>query len=240
LISLDPRTRIFIVLIISSAAIIFKDLKALMLLLLLTLLLCKLLSISLSGTVRKLRKLWYFFIVLTLIQSFFTHGGDTLLALGGLRILTTAGLEAGISIILRMSIIVYSAMIIASASSMDIVYGLTAMKLPQEIGFMVLLAIKFLPLIREEFFDSITAVQLSGIDLKKIPLGKKLSLYTYILTPSVIKALNRARYISLSMECRGFRTYPARTFYRRLKMKAADYFTILAALASIIAIFSLN
>lgn len=171
MINLDPRTRIFIVLIISSAAIIIKDIKPLVLILLMTLLLCKLFSISISGTMKKLRKLWYFFIVLTLIQSLFTHSGDILLALGGIRILTTAGLEAGVSIILRMSIIVYSAMIIASASSMDIVYGLTAMKLPQEIGFMVLLAIKFLPLFREEFTDSIIAVQLSGADLRRIPLG---------------------------------------------------------------------
>lgn len=238
--NLDPRTRIFTVIIISSAAIILKDIKPLIALLLMTLLLCKLFSVSLSSPLKRLRKLWYFFIVLALVQSLFTYGGETLLALGDIRILTTAGLEAGVSIILRMSIIVYSAMIIASASSMDIVYGLTAMKLPQEIGFMVLLAIKFLPLFREEFSDSIIAVQLSGAELKKIPIGKKLSLYTYILTPSVIKALNRARFISLSMECRGFRAYPARTFYRRLKMKRADYITILVTLASTIVIFSLN
>lgn len=238
--NLDPRTRIFTVIIISSAAIILKDIKPLIALLLMTLLLCKLFSVSLSSPLKRLRKLWYFFIVLALVQSLFTYGGETLLALGDIRILTTAGLEVGVSIILRMSIIVYSAMIIASASSMDIVYGLTAMKLPQEIGFMVLLAIKFLPLFREEFSDSIIAVQLSGAELKKIPIGKKLSLYTYILTPSVIKALNRARFISLSMECRGFRAYPARTFYRRLKMKRADYITILVTLASTIVIFSLN
>lgn len=238
--NLDPRTRIFTVIIISSAAIILKDIKPLIALLLMTLLLCKLFSVSLSSPLKRLRKLWYFFIVLALVQSLFTYGGETLMALGDIRILTTAGLEAGVSIILRMSIIVYSAMIIASASSMDIVYGLTAMKLPQEIGFMVLLAIKFLPLFREEFSDSIIAVQLSGAELKKIPIGKKLSLYTYILTPSVIKALNRARFISLSMECRGFRAYPARTFYRRLKMKRADYITILVTLASTIVIFSLN
>lgn len=238
--NLDPRTRIFTVIIISSAAIILKDIKPLIALLLMTLLLCKLFSVSLSSPLKRLRKLWYFFIVLALVQSLFTYGGETLLALGDIRILTTAGLEVGVSIILRMSIIVYSAMIIASASSMDIVYGLTAMKLPQEIGFMVLLAIKFLPLFREEFSDSIIAVQLSGAELKKIPIGKKLSLYTYILTPSVIKALNRARFISLSMECRGFRAYPARTFYRRLKMKGADYITILVTLASTIVIFSLN
>jgi len=231
--NLDPRTRITIVFIVSSAAIILKEMKSLMLLLAFTLVTCILLSVPLKKATVKLRKLWYVFIVLAIIQSIFTQGGDALLILGGIRLLTTKGLETGISIILRMSIIMYSALIILIASPLDMVYGLAAMKMPQEIGFMVLLAIKFLPLIRDEFIDSITAVQLAGADLKRIPLGKKISLYTYILTPSVTKALRRARYISLSMECRGFRAYPTRTYYRKLNMKKVDYAIIAATLISI-------
>lgn len=159
---------------------------------------------------------------------------------GGLRILTTKGLETGISIIIRMSSIILSALIIASAPAMDVVYGLIAMKLPYEIAFMVLLSIKFLPLFREEFADSIIAVQLAGADLARIPLKQKLSLYSYVLTPSVIKALNRARFISLSMESRGFRIYPDRTSYCKLSMSKMDYVTIIAASAAVFLIISYN
>jgi energy-coupling factor transport system permease protein len=126
-----------------------------------------------------------------------------------------------------MSIIIYSALIIAMAPALEIVYGLIAMKLPYEIAFMVLLSIKFLPLFKEEFTDSIIAVQLAGADLVRIPIKQKLSLYTYILMPSIIKALNRARYISLSMESRGFRAYQTRTSYCKLHMSKSDYLTIL-------------
>ncbi|MDD2480816.1 MAG: energy-coupling factor transporter transmembrane component T [Lutispora sp.] len=224
----DPRTRIIIVFLISSAALMIRQLAPLLSLLLLTLILCKLFSIPLLGSIKKLKKLWYFFFVLALVQSIFTSGGETLVSIGSFRLLTTLGLQSGISIITRMSIIIYSALIIASAPPLEIVYGLIAMKLPYEIAFMVLLAMKFLPLIKEEFSDSIIAVQLAGADLDKIPMKRKLSLYTYILTPSVIKALHRARYISLSMECRGFRAYPSRTNYCKLKMKRADYMAMLA------------
>lgn len=227
MLSLDPRTKIIMVLIISSAAIILKELKDLFFMLLLTLFICKLLSISLFGAVKKLRKLWFFFLVLALIQSIFTPGGEAIISLKGLNILTTNGLINGISVILRMPIIIYSALIIASSPALETVYGLIAMRLPYEIAFMVLLAIKFLPLFKEEFTDSIIAVQLAGEDLKRIPLGQKLSLYTYILIPSVIKALSKARYISISMECRGFRAYPNRTSYCKLKMKKLDYLSIL-------------
>lgn len=224
----DPRTRIITVFLISSAAVIIKDLKPLFLLLLLTLLLCKIFSISLWGAVKKLKKLWYFFFILALVQSVFTPGGETLIKIGGIRVLTGAGLEAGVSIMVRMWIIIYSALIIAAAPVLEVVYGLVAMKLPYEIAFMVLLAIKFLPLFKEEFVDSIIAVQLAGADLVRIPLKKKLSLYTYILMPAVTKALKRARYISLSMESRGFRIYPTRTSYCKLIMNKTDYVAIAA------------
>lgn len=224
----DPRTRIVTVFLISSAAVMIKDMKPLSLLLLLTLLLCRLFSISLTGTFKKLKRLWYFFFILALVQSVFTPGGEVLIKAGSIRILTSAGLETGISIMMRMSIIIYSALIIAAAPVLEVVYGLIAMKLPYEIAFMVLLAIKFLPLFKEEFADSIIAVQLAGADLVRIPLKKKLSLYAYILMPAVTKALNRARYISLSMESRCFRAYPARTSYCRLHIGKADYAVILA------------
>ena len=237
---IDPRTRIILVFLISSAAVVIKELISLLFLLLLTLILCRMFSVHLSGSIRKLRKLLYFFIVLASIQSIFTPGGETLIAAGGLRILTVSGLEIGISIIIRISVIIFSALLIASAPAMDVVYGLIAMKLPYEIAFMVLLSIKFLPLFREEFADSIIAVQLAGADLARIPLKQKLSLYSYVLTPSVIKALNRARFISLSMESRGFRIYPDRTSYCKLSMSKMDYATIIAASAAVFLIISYN
>jgi energy-coupling factor transport system permease protein len=237
---IDPRTRIIMVFLISSAAVMIKAPILLLFLLLITLILCRLFSIPLLGSIKRLKKLWYFFFILALVQSIFTPGGDTLVSFLNLRILTTVGLESGISILIRMSIIIYSALIIAMAPALEIVYGLIAMKLPYEIAFMVLLSIKFLPLFKEEFTDSIIAVQLAGADLIRIPIKQKLSLYTYILMPSIIKALNRARYISLSMECRGFRAYPTRTSYCKLHMSKEDYLTIFAATAAILLIISFN
>ncbi len=236
----DPRTKLIMVFLISSAAVFIREITSLFFLLLMTMFLCRYFSISLWSSIRKLRRLWSFFFVLAFIQSMFTTGGEVLVRAGDFRILTTAGLYSGVSIILRMAIIIYSALIIANTPALDIIYGLIAMKLPYEIAFMVLLAMKFLPLFREEFVDSITAVQLAGVDIYRIPVKKKLSIYAYILTPSVIKALSRARYISLSMECRGFRAHPERTSYIRLRMGKGDYLGIFAAATAIFMIISFN
>jgi energy-coupling factor transport system permease protein len=97
---------------------------------------------------------------------------------------------------------------------------------------MVLLAIKFLPILMEEITDSVTAIQLSGADLRRIPLKKKISLYTYIFMPVVTVTLMRARQISIAMESRAFRAYPARTYYHQLVMKPIDWLAIFLTLCT--------
>ncbi len=238
MIDLDTRTKIVIAALISTASVFLKNIAGLSALLLLTLIICKFLSVPIYESLKKLRKFSYVFFALIIIQSIFIKEGHGLLFIGDIKILTTRGLEAGISIMLRMAIIILSAMIIASSGILKITYGLIAMKLPYEIAYMVLLAMKFLPLFKEEFEDSLIAVQLAGADLKKIPIGQKLSLYSYILTPSVMNSLKRARYISAAMELRGFRAYPKRTAYSKIKMKNADYGAIFIT-ASIIVFISI-
>ncbi|WP_352419111.1 energy-coupling factor transporter transmembrane component T [Proteiniborus sp.] len=228
MINIDPRTKLIIVFLISAIAIIIDELLLLIVLLSLTFLICKVLSIDLLEVAKKLKKLWTFFFVLAFIQSIFTSGGEPVLAIGNIKILTTDGLVSGISVVIRMTIIICSALIIASSPIMKTIYGLIAMKLPYEIAFMVLIAIKFLPIFREEFLNSVIAVQLSGISLEKVPLKEKISIYKYILMPSIVKALDKARYISISMESRGFRAYECRTSYCKLQMRKIDYVLIFA------------
>lgn len=228
MINLDARTRIIIVAMISTTAVIIKNILGLIMLLVLTMGYCMILSLPIYESFKKIKKFLYVFFFVIIIQSIFLKGGSTLISLGRLNILTTYGLLAGVSIILRMTIIIISALIIASAGTLNIIYGLIAMKLPYEIAYMVLISMKFLPLFKDEFVDSIIAIQLAGADLNKIPLGQKLSLYSYVLTPSIINSLKRARYISAAMECRGFRAYPNRTSYIKMKMKHIDYIAIFA------------
>ena len=88
MINIDSRTRIILVILISTSAIIIKDIMGLMELLLLTLVYCRFFSISIGQSTKRLRNLWYVFITLALIQSIFTHGGNALISIDGVKILT--------------------------------------------------------------------------------------------------------------------------------------------------------
>jgi len=91
---------------------------------------------------------------------------------------------------------------------------------------MVSIAIRFLPVFKEEMVDMVIAIQLRGIDFKKVKLNQKLKIYKYILVPIVINSVLKAKELSVAMEMRGFRAYPSRTSYRMLKMQAIDYIII--------------
>jgi energy-coupling factor transport system permease protein len=94
---------------------------------------------------------------------------------------------------------------------------------------MVCVGIHFIPLLTQEMQDSLTAVQLRGIDLKNIPVRRRVKVYTYIFLPAAGSAVIKAQDLAASMELRGFRAYPTRTSLIVLRMNAADYAVSIAA-----------
>jgi len=99
---------------------------------------------------------------------------------------------------------------------------------------MVTMAIRFLPLLRDEAVDMLTAIQLRGVNLKKIPLLRRLKMYSYLLAPLLISVLLKARDLSLAMEMRAFRAFPRRTSLRTLYLQPADY--LVMAMATVFAV----
>lgn len=72
-----------------------------------------------------------------------------------------------------MLIIISSALLLLTAKPMELVLGLIRLKIPYEIAFMVLLAIRFLPVLVEEVQDALTAIQLRGSRSRRSPWARK-------------------------------------------------------------------
>jgi energy-coupling factor transport system permease protein len=111
------------------------------------------------------------------------------------------------------------------------IQGLIQWKLPYDISFMVSIGIRFMPILLEEMKDAITAINLRGIDTKKLRLKEKIDLYTYALTPVVVGILTKAQKISISIESRGFRAYDLRTSVLTLKLSKIDYLIMTASIS---------
>jgi len=218
----DPRARLAAVAVLSTLAIAIKDVAWLAGLVAVTFLLLSLGRFDPGRVLPRLRRFGPLFLALLVVQSIFAPAGRPLLTVAGIALVTMHGLIAGISIVLRLVIIVLSAAFIGSTDPMELVLGLVKLRVPYEIAFMVLLAIRFLPVLMEEVQDALTAIQLRGVDLPRIPPGAKLKLYTSIFLPVVAGALLRARKTAVAMEARAFRAYPQRTYLDELVMQRSD------------------
>lgn len=173
--------------------------------------------------VKKLKRLLSVIFVIALLESVFNGSGDSIIKIGEMDVLTTGGLLKGTNTLLRMGTVIVSASIFTLTTSRRMIQGLIQLKIPYEFAFMTFIALRFLPVFTEEFTDTITAIQLRGINLKKIPLKQKLKIYIYILTPVVYGAVDKAQKLSYAMELRAFRLYNKRTSRFTLKLKTGDY-----------------
>lgn len=186
--------------------------------------------LEVKGAKGQIKRFIPLFFGLIIIQSVFSPSGTALLAIKDVPLLTSGGVTRGISVILRMFIIISSALILTTSSYQEIIAGLIKMKVPYEIAFMVLLAIRFLPVLMEEFTDAITAIQLRGVRIDRIPFGEKVKIYTYNLMPVVAGSVLKAKKVAVSMETRAFRAYPTRTYIQEINITAKDYLVIFLSL----------
>ncbi|WP_313343322.1 energy-coupling factor transporter transmembrane component T [Sedimentibacter sp.] len=231
---IDPRTKLTIALLLSTLSLIHNDLLTLLVVLAVSLILSFLMKSNVISIFLSIRKLLVVMTAIALIQSIFNKSGNPLFSLGKVVILTDAGIIKALEFLLRMTVIIVSGSIITTSSSREIIQGLVQWKCPYEIAFMTSIAIRFLPVFKEEMTDMVTAVQLRGIDLQKVKLNEKLKIYKYLLTPMVINSVLKAKELSAAMEMRGFRAYSFRTSYMILKMKNIDYIIIGLCLAVVV------
>jgi len=221
---LDPRSKLLMVICISTLAIVYQDPLRLLLVLLFSTLILFLVGADLRKVMQPLRKMLPLLLLLFLVQCIFTRQGAPLLAICGITIMTDVGLNMGLGVMLRIITIIISAMILLSGSERDFLLALVQWKVPYEIAFMVMVGLHFLPLLREEALNVYYAVQMRGTELQKVSTGQKLKLYTLIMLPIISGAMHRAEHMAIAMEARAFRAFPQRTYMRKLRLKKMDYY----------------
>ena len=221
--NLDPRTRLIAVTAITLIAVFVREVIVLAGALACSVIFSLLLGVNIVQVIVKLRRFLVIIIAAAFLQSVFVRAGAVLLEVGGFVLLTSGGISGGAIVLLRMSILLICGAAVAACGIRKNIQGLIQMKLPYEIAFMVCVGIHFIPVLSREIQDSLIAVQLRGIDLKNIPIRRRIRVYTYILLPAAGSAIIKAQDLAASMELRGFRAYERRTSLTALRMRMIDY-----------------
>jgi energy-coupling factor transport system permease protein len=207
---LDPRTKLWLVLLAGVAGLVFKQIGLLAALLLLT----HLAILSTRVPLDRIRWLWTrlapLLIMILILQPFFAPGpGPDLLQLGPLR-LTVAGLLEGVSFALRAAALAFvAAVLLLTTDPAALVQGLVKLGLPYPWGLTVGLAIRYLPTTYGLFVTISEAQQARGWIMGRGGLGQRVRSYLPILVATIIAALRLSDNLGLALAARGL-GYPAR------------------------------
>jgi len=181
---------------------------------------------------RKLRFILIFGLSVFLIQVIFVKEGFLLwqfsLGIASLEI-WSEGFQGGLKMMLRfLNIIGSSYLFVATTDPNRLAYALMQAGLPYRFGFMLITALRFIPVFRLELAQVKNAQMAKGIDLEGLSPGKFFRAIKYLFVPLVISTLSRVDALTISMESRAFGLYPERTYLDSQALSAEDKLLILA------------
>lgn len=117
----------------------------------------------------------------------------------------------------------------------DMLNGLVRLKVPYSVAFMVVTAVRFLPIIIAEVATVVTVQRLRGFKPTRFGSGM-IKTALSILTPTLASCVRRAGVLAVSIESRAFRAHPTRTYLKELQYSNLDRAVILMVVSGAIAI----
>jgi energy-coupling factor transport system permease protein len=183
-----------------------------------------------SELLRSLRFVVLFALLLFAAQALAIRDGTTLFRVG--VPITEAGLRAGAGMALRFLVILGSSFLFVVVTDPDaLAHGLIRLGISYRYGFVLILALRFVPFFRKELRVIREAQRLRGIRTSvRSPRGVRRAIrYTFV--PVLVSALLRVDTITMSMKGRAFGLLPRRTSTKVLRWSTVD---TLAAAASLL------
>jgi len=218
----DPRVIFAFVLVISGYGVLIRDVRLMAALLVLTLICAAALGVSFSRLFGRLKRLWQAALAIALMQSLFAPSGTVLLEIGNIPLLTGGGVLKGLLVLFRLALLITGGAMFTRYPQRALIQAMVQVRLPYEAAYMISIGVRFIPQMMEVMKDSLTALQLRGVEIEELRLRKRLSLYAYLLLPVVAASLQNARELAMSMEMRAFRAMRERTSYYRLSLNCGD------------------
>jgi energy-coupling factor transport system permease protein len=220
---LDPRSKFLLSVVLMMVSIMFADIRVLLVLIsgqLILLFLAK----SLGEWFSSLRGLVFFFAVIFITQLLF--GGT---------------FYTGIVLSLRLVALSSSmSWFFLSSTPEDIGRAMSVAGLPIELTFSFTMAIRFIPVIYDEFQSIYDTQRSRGLELEKGGFRDRIRNLMPILIPLLVGTIRRTYEIADAMEVRAFGASPKRTTYKPLKLKSGDYIVCIASAMLVVSALALK
>jgi energy-coupling factor transport system permease protein len=224
--TLDPRTKLYVMALVSGVGIFITSPIFLALMLATSFFVLVVGGADLRLCLKRCRALFALIAVLFIVQAVFAFRADPdavpLITIQGFVLVSAQGVLLATTLSLRLLLVVVTAQILLEGDIRDYLLAFVQLRIPYEIAFTVMTGLHFLPLLREEALSVYQCMQLRGVAFKKVSLPKMIRAYGGISLPVLVSTLRRAEEMSMAMELRGLRAYPKRTSLRRLSLRCRD------------------
>ncbi len=252
---LDPRTKLFFVLVYIVAIFVAKEIYAFAFLTAVAILTIIVSRVPLKIILKGLKPVVVIVIFTAILNMFLTKGESvpysfTVIPNFWTIVIYKEGLiNAGI-LALRIIILLIETSVLFSYTTTPIeltdgletaLSPLKKIKVPvHEFAMMMTIALRFIPTLVEETSKIMDAQKARGADFSSGGLIKRAKALIPIIIPLFISSFRRAEELATAMECRCYHGGSGRTRMKRLKMKARDYIGLLLGCAVMAGVILLN
>ncbi|MBL7190644.1 energy-coupling factor transporter transmembrane protein EcfT [bacterium] len=240
---LDPRTKGFCALSMMTATFAVNDFKGLAVSFAIAIIFIIMAKTGFGDFLKNMKAFIWLFVITFALHLFFSPypGESNYYEILGMKI-NSAGAERGFFYSGRIALLLaYSYLLMVSTAPLEIADGLEkALKPLKIIGFpahetaMVLsIALRFVPTLLDEAVRIKQAQLCRGAKLEGNVIFK-IKGFSSMLIPLFTSAFQRADYLAMAMEARGYRGGEGRTSYTELKFKLSDLTALIICAISII------
>mgnify|MGYP003699979539 CR=1 FL=1 len=226
---LDPRTKIFIMLISFAIALMFSSLSLLLILSFLVILygaLGKVLS-----NLKRIRVILIMIAIMSVILWALTYPGTTRLW----GPVTKEGIIYGIAIGIKFDVMIIAGMIFLSSTKIEeISLGLVKLGIPYRPAFAFSTAVRLVPMIVSTSYIITQAQKSRGLDLDTGNILQRIRKYIPLLIPVLISVIRQANILAMALESKGFGYSDKRTSYLEIKFEVRDYVFLAVAMLILI------
>lgn len=224
---LDPRVKFLMVSILFVSTIIFSNLLPLLMIFVaqIPLLIIAKVQRQWLKSLRGALLLGIIIFASNLIANYFYRG----------RTLTTEVLELSLAMTLRFTALITTFSIFFLTTSPDrLSLALEKARIPYELNFAFITAIRFVPVLAEEAQTIMDAQKARGLELERGNFIQRIRNYLPILLPLIINSIRRSLELAEAMESRAFGAVKKRTNLYELRMTRNDYYVLLLSLATLL------
>lgn len=233
--ALNPLTKLIVLVLFSVGIFLFASIPIELLVFLSLVAIIAMVRSRVLASLLTSRFLLSFAVLLFLVQVIFNVGGTVYFSIPLVLFtipVTSHGVTVGIVLALRfVCIILASAIFVFTTDPGELAYALIRAGVPYRYGFMLVTAIRFIPVFESEAGTVRCAQQARGLDIDGQGLRALINSARYTLLPLVVSALSKVDVLVISMEGRAFGIKPWRTSVRRSRSGAADILVLAAAVA---------